>query len=92
MKRKLQLHQVPMSRALKKELNRVIAAGELFVYLHKWYLQPDSIPVGKIKSIRWNDKARTNVIEVELDAPDLWRPEYNLVRSMVTNKLHVHLG
>lgn len=92
MKRTLSLHQVPMSKAIKKELAALISKGELKIYHCEWFLRTDSVPIGKVKSIRWNDKKRTNTMEVELDSPDGWMPSYNLCRSWTTNKLHINLN
>lgn len=91
MKRKLLLGWEKPGRALKKELGELIRKNELNIYIREWYLTPDSKAVGKVKSIRWDDKNKTNCIEVEIFGPDGWSPEYNLTRSMTTNKLHVNL-
>lgn len=86
------------NRALKKEINELISKGELKIYQREWYLKSDSTPIGKVKSIRWNDKKKTNIIEVELK-PQVahkltkkygWAPEYHLSRPMTTQRLHVN--
>jgi len=91
MKRTLLLTGYKPGRALKKEIGELISKGELKVYHREWYLKSDSVPVGKVKSIRWDDKKKTNTIEIELDMPDGWKPEYHLSRPMTTQKLHVNL-
>lgn len=92
MKRTLLLGGNKVTTALKKELNDLIRKGELKIYFREWYLNDRSEPVGVVKSIRFNDKKKTNTLMVQINSNrDGWAPEYNLVRSMVTNKLHINL-
>lgn len=92
MKRTLLLGGSKLTPALKKELNDLIKKGELEIYFREWYLNDRSKAIGVVKSIRFNDKKKTNTLTVHINnGRDGWMPEYNLVRSMVTNKLHINL-